>query len=64
MAGRVMRVQEYRSKCAACLLAAEHSRLPEVRVQWLAMAQAWLKLADDVEKRMSPAPGDESPHSN
>ena len=53
-----MRVQEYRSKWAACLLAAEHSKLPEVRAQWLAMAQAWLRLADEAEKRMDPAPDD------
>ena len=53
-----MRVQEYRSKSAACFLAAAHSKLPDVRNRWLAMAQAWLKLADQVEKRRYSELGD------
>jgi hypothetical protein len=65
--GGAMRAQEYRSKSAACFLAAEHSKLPDVRNRWLAMAQAWLKLADEVEKRtrLDLVDGkDETPNSN
>jgi hypothetical protein len=62
-----MSVQEYRSKSAACFLAAEHSKLPDVRARWLALAQAWLKLADEVEKRRRSELSDEkddTPNSN
>ncbi len=47
-----MRSEEYRSKAAACLLAAENfAKLPDVRARWLAMAQAWNRLADEAERR-------------
>jgi hypothetical protein len=51
--GGAMGFQEYRSKGAACVLAAESSQLPEVRAQWLAMAQTWFRLADLAEKSSS-----------
>jgi hypothetical protein len=44
-----MRTQEYRSKGAACLLAAEHAKSSEGRARWLAMAQAWFKLAESAD---------------
>jgi hypothetical protein len=42
--------EEYRVKAAACLLAAESTNLPEARARWLAMAQAWNRLADEVDR--------------
>jgi hypothetical protein len=44
-----MRTQEYRSKAAACLLAAEDAKSSEGRMRWLAMAQAWFKLAESAD---------------
>jgi hypothetical protein len=44
-----MRTQEYRSKAAACLLAAENAKSSEGRMRWLAMAQAWFKLAESAD---------------
>jgi hypothetical protein len=44
------RVEEYRVKAAACLLAAENTKLPEARARWLAMAQAWNRLADEADR--------------
>jgi hypothetical protein len=44
-----MHSQEYRSKGAACLLAAEHAKSPDGRARWLAMAQAWFKLAESAD---------------
>ena len=45
-----MRSEDYRSKAAACLLAAESLKEPNVRARWLAMAQAWNRLADEAER--------------
>ncbi len=45
-----MRSEEYRSKAAASLLAAESMKDPSVRARWLAMAQAWNRLADEAER--------------
>jgi hypothetical protein len=42
--------EEYRAKAAACLLAAEGLKDPNTRTRWLAMAQAWNRLADDAER--------------
>jgi hypothetical protein len=42
--------EEYRAKAAACLLAAESLKEPNTRARWLAMAQAWNRLADDAER--------------
>jgi hypothetical protein len=42
--------EEYRSKAAACLLVAESMKDPNVRTRWLAMAQAWNRLADEAER--------------
>ena len=44
-----MASDEYRVKAAACVLAAESFKAPEVRARWLAMAQAWNRLADEAE---------------
>ena len=44
-----MGTQEYRFKGAACLLAAEHAKSSEGRARWLAMAQAWFKLAESAD---------------
>lgn len=41
----------YRAKAAACLLAAASLKLPDVRARWLAMAQAWNRLADEADRR-------------
>lgn len=46
-----MRSEDYRSKAAACLLAAESLKEPNVRARCLAMAQAWNRLADKAERR-------------
>ena len=46
-----MHSEEHRSKAAACLLAAESLKLPDVRARWLAMAQAWNRLADEADRR-------------
>jgi hypothetical protein len=43
--------EEYRSKAAACLLAAETTTFPDVRARWLAMAQAWNRLAEEADRR-------------
>jgi hypothetical protein len=45
-----MRSEEYRSKAAACLLAAASMKEQTVRARWLAMAQAWNRLADEAER--------------
>jgi hypothetical protein len=45
-----MGVQEYRSKSATCFLTALHFKLPDVRARWLAMAQAWNRLADEADR--------------
>lgn len=45
-----MRSEEYREKAAACLLAAESFKAPDVRARWLAMAQAWNRLAEEAER--------------
>jgi hypothetical protein len=45
--------QEYRSKGAACVLAAENSKSSQERARWLSMAQAWFKLAHDADRRAS-----------
>jgi hypothetical protein len=34
---------------AACRLAAEYAKSSEGRVRWLAMAQAWFKLAESAD---------------
>jgi hypothetical protein len=44
-----MRTQEYRSKAAACVLAAERAKSSRRRVRWLAMAQAWFLLAESAD---------------
>ncbi len=41
---------EYLSNAAACLLAAKTSNAPSERVRWLAMAQAWKRLAEEAER--------------
>jgi hypothetical protein len=41
----------YRAKAAACLLAAKRLELPDVRARWLAMAEAWNRLADETDRR-------------
>jgi hypothetical protein len=63
----LMRSQEYRSKGAACLLAAENSKWSSDRAGWLSMAQAWFRLADDVDRRTLAVPQDATenlPYSN
>lgn len=45
-----MRSEEYRDKAAAGLLAAETLKGPDVRARWLAMAQAWNRLAEEAER--------------
>ncbi len=50
-AGTPMSAEEYRSKAAACLLAAESLEGSDVRARWLAMAQAWNRLADEAERK-------------
>jgi hypothetical protein len=40
----------YRVKAAACLLAAQNTNQLEARAQWLAMAQAWNRLADEAQR--------------
>jgi hypothetical protein len=62
-ASTVMRSQEYRSKGAACLLAAENSKLSADRAGWLSMAQAWFKLAKDVDRKELMV-SDDAPYSN
>ena len=44
-----MRTPEYRSKAAACVLAAERAKSSRRRVRWLAMAQAWFLLAESAD---------------
>jgi hypothetical protein len=41
---------EYRAKAAACRLVAESSKDPNIRTRWLAMAQAWNRVADEAER--------------
>ena len=45
--------EEYRVKAAACLLAAENTKLPNARERWLAMAQALNRLADEADRMRS-----------
>jgi hypothetical protein len=45
-----MHADEYRTKAAACLLVAESLKDQNVRARWLAMAQAWNRLADETER--------------
>ena len=45
-----MHADEYRAKAAACLLGAESLKDPNTRARWLAMAQAWNRLADETER--------------
>jgi hypothetical protein len=45
-----MYADAYRSKAAECLLIAETLSFPDGRTRWLAMAQAWNRLADDAER--------------
>jgi hypothetical protein len=42
--------EAYRVKAAACLLAAENTKLPNARERWLAMAQALNRLADEADR--------------
>jgi hypothetical protein len=46
-----MHSEEYRSRAAACLLAAENVKPPDARARWLAMAHAWIRLAEDADRR-------------
>jgi hypothetical protein len=43
--------EEYRSKAATCLLAAESTTFPDAQARWLAMAQAWNRLAEEADRR-------------
>lgn len=45
-----MHSAEYRSNAAACLLAAENAKVPDAKARWLAMAQAWSRLAEDADR--------------
>jgi hypothetical protein len=45
-----MRINEYRRYAAECLLIADGITNPETRITLLAMAQAWLKLAQRSEQ--------------
>jgi hypothetical protein len=45
-----MRINEYRRYAAECLLIADGINDPENRITLLAMAQAWLKLAQRAEQ--------------
>ena len=48
--GWEMDPEGYRVKAAACLLAAEGTNQPDTRTRWLAMAQAWNRLADEADR--------------
>jgi len=41
---------EYRRLHLACLDLARQTSLPDVRARWLAMAEAWLKVAIDLRE--------------
>jgi hypothetical protein len=42
--------ERFRENGAACFLVAENHDAPAARARWLMLAQAWLKLAEDVER--------------
>jgi hypothetical protein len=43
-----MRSDEYRRLYVACLGMAQQSEQPDIQSRWLGMAQAWLRVADEV----------------
>jgi hypothetical protein len=43
-----MRSDEYRRLYVACLGMAQQSEQPDTQSRWLGMAQAWLRVADEV----------------
>jgi len=45
-----MHSEEYRTKAAACLLAAETTKQADAKARWLAMAHAWNRLADEADR--------------
>jgi hypothetical protein len=49
-----MRSDEYRRLHATCLAMAKQSAKPDVQARWLAMADAWLKLAAKQHERSRP----------
>jgi hypothetical protein len=45
-----MRSDEYRRLHVACLGMAQQSKQSDIQSRWLCMAQAWLRLADEIQK--------------
>jgi hypothetical protein len=50
MEGQTMRSDEYRRLYVACLGMAQQSDQPDIQSRWLKMAQAWLRLADEIRQ--------------
>jgi hypothetical protein len=49
-----MHPEDYRTKGAACFLAAQRSTSPSERLTWLCLADIWLKLAELAERHEPP----------
>ena len=54
--GTLMTISKYRRYAAECLLISDGTTDPQNRISLLAMAQAWLKLAQRVEQEGSVNP--------
>ena len=52
--GDPMHPEDYRTKGAACFLAAQRSTSPSERLTWLCLADIWLKLAELAERHEPP----------
>jgi hypothetical protein len=56
-----MTISKYRRYAAECLLISDGTTDPQNRISLLAMAQAWLKLAQRAEQAASANPLDQPP---